>query len=137
MSISFNKNFSLAFVFSNDLSKVLLENICGKLDGILLENSKIGITELELVAKVNKETGLELDPSELRIITSLPNMNKEWNINVYMTITDFDKLKLKENIVIVETNKLENNCHPNLKWLIPLCLDAMIYGSVFNQILMK
>lgn len=136
MSISFNKNFSLAFVFSTDLSKVLLENVSGKLDGIIVENSKDGIAEPELSVKINQVTGLEINPSELRIVTSLPNMNKEWKIDVYMTITNFDKITSKD-ITKMETSSLEDNCHPSLKWLIPLCLDISVYGSTFNQILMK
>jgi len=136
VSISFNKNFSLAFVFSTDLSKVLLENVSGKLDGIIVENSKDGIAEPELSVKINQVTGLEINPSELRIVTSLPNMNKEWKIDVYMTITNFDKITSKD-ITKMETSSLEDNCHPSLKWLIPLCLDISVYGSTFNQILMK
>ena len=136
MSISFNKNFSLAFVFSTDLSKVLLENVSGKLDGIIVENSKDGIAEPELSVKINQVTGLEINPSELRIVTSLPDMNKEWKIDVYMTITNFDKITSKD-ITKMETSSLEDNCHPSLKWLIPLCLDISVYGSTFNQILMK
>ena len=137
MSISFNSYFSLAFIFSKDLKQVLLKNTCGKLDGILVENSKTGIAEQELIVKINQETGLELEPAELRIITSLSNMNKEWNINVYMVMTDIEKINSTKDLIIMETNKIEDRCHPNLKWLIPLCLDISIHGSSFNQILMK
>jgi len=137
VSISFNKNFSLAFVFSADLSKVLLENVSGKLDGIMTENSKDGIAEPELSVKINQVSGLKIEPSQLRIVTSLPNMNKEWKIDVYMTMVDIDKIAQNENLIIMETSKIEDNCHPSLKWLIPLCLDISVYGSAFNQILMK
>jgi hypothetical protein len=137
VSILFNNYYSLALIFSKDLKQVVLKNTCGKLDGILVENSKIGIAEQELVIKINQEVGLELEPNELRIITSLQNMNKNWKIDIYMLITDLDKIKFDTNIVTMNINKFENNCHPNLSWLIPLCLDGMVHGSIFNQILMK
>lgn len=136
MSISFKKNCSLIFVFTHDLTKVILKEQDGKLDGFAYENPQGEIPEVKIIQAINLETGLELQPDLLRIVTTLQNINKLWKIDVYMTCLP-EPVQIKTEFKYMETDKLDNTCHPNLKWLIPLCTDLSVYRSGFNQILMS
>ena len=37
----------------------------------------------------------------------------------------------------VYTNTKVNNVIPNLKWIVPLCLDMCVIGSSYNQIIIR
>ena len=45
-------------------------------------------------------------------------------------------LNVEKNITVSIKN-IPDNCHPNLRWLLPLAIDPSIYPSMYNQILIK
>lgn len=136
MSIAFKKNCSLILIFSNDLTKIILQEKNGKFDGFFYENPTESIAEVEILKIINSDTGLNLKPDFLRIVTTLQNLDKKWKIDVYMIATP-EPFEVQTSFKILECNSLDNTCHPTLKWLVPLCTDLSVYGSGFNQILMK
>lgn len=137
MSIEFNKYCSLILIFSQDLKKVLLEETNGKHDGFFYMNDKVDVEEVHISRDLTAKLCNNVEATQLRIITTLPNVNKAWKIDVFMTTMDETIIKEKEHIKWFDVNCLDESCHPNLKWLIPMSIDLSIYGSSFNQILMK
>jgi len=138
MAISFKTYHSLILIFDLSLTKVLLKNTNDKYDGFLYLNDNKKIEEAELCKKLFIDTNIEINPKDLRIVTSLQNIYKEYHINIFMTIANLENtINTKQDLIIMNTNEISNQCHPNLKWLIPLSNDVSVYGSRFNQILMK
>ena len=134
-----SKNYDiLSLIFSEHLNFVLLKDNKLKLDGFLypIETKSEIIDEVFLSKKVSEDTGLKIEPGKWRKVVTLQNIQKIWRIDIVMAVTDLSKRK-ESSDVIVPINDLPDNCHPNIKWIIPLCLDPTVYGSIFNQILMK
>jgi len=136
MSEDFKKNFSLCLIYSKDLKSILLKQVKNdKLDGLLVEVNT-GIDQVEMSKIVNTELDLKIDPNKWQIITTLQNIDRDWNIDVYISAIEIETID-KEGYQICDPFDLPDNCHPNLKWLVPMSIDFTIFGSSFNQILMK
>lgn len=137
MDTDYEKTFKLCLIYSNDLKNILLRKVDGnKLDGLVIKCPKKGIEEVELSRLLNKELKVEIPPSRWQIVTTLQNIDKKWKIDVFITACDINSIS-KEGFSVFPTNDLPENCHPNLKWIIPMTLDLTVLGSGFNQILMK
>jgi len=139
MSVEFKHNEFLIFIFSKDMLKLLVYSNNGKYDGLLYQEDKEckDAAEVYLSEKIFNHTDLKIEPSSLRRVVSLQNIEKKWKINVMMTTAELpDKFK-NEHIEIISLLELPYNCHPGMMWLVPLCIDLSVYGSEFNQILMK
>jgi hypothetical protein len=139
MSVEFKHNEFLIFIFSKNMLKLVVYSNVGKYDGLLYQEDKEckDSPEVYLSEKIFKHTDLKIEPSSLRRIVSLQNIEKKWKINVMMTTAELpDKFK-NEHIEIISLLELPYNCHPGMMWLVPLCIDLSVYGSEFNQILMK
>jgi hypothetical protein len=138
MSIDFEKNLALIFVFSKDLKEVLLFERGDKLDGYLHELENIrGISLIESAKDLNIITKTKINPKDFRLVTTLPHIEKKWIITVFATMHDFSKLEEREPYMRCQIDKLPSNVIPSLHWLIPLCLDVSIVGSGFNQLIMR
>jgi hypothetical protein len=136
--IDFNVNCTLVLLFSDDLQNVLLlSKSSGILDGFfIIENDK-EISAVFVTKAINPVLKEKIEPHNLRIVTTLQNIEKKWKIDVYMISVKQDDVILNQDMRWVPIDKLDNTCLPNLKWLIPLSIDSTVYGSSFNQILMK
>ena len=135
MSSEFKDIFSLIFIFSNNLSKVLLEEKDKKLDGIIFKNNdKIDVVEIS--KKINNDINIKIEPNHFRLVLKLQNINKLWLFNIYMSVSEIENIK-SEKYKVIDVENIPNNCHPTLKWLLPLSIDITVYRSGFNQILMK
>ena len=137
MADEFETCFNLCLIYSKDLKKILLKRCKnGKLDGLMVSSSSSGINQVEISKLINKELGLEIKPTRWQIVTTMPQVEKKWKIDVYLTAADIDNVS-KEGFELIDTSAIPDDCHPNLKWIIPMSIDFTIYGSSFNQILMK
>ena len=97
---------------------------CGKLNGVggHIESGEMPLEAMQM--EFLEETGLRVMDWQLCV-----NMvGKDWRVHFYSahgsiarvtTITD-------EEVVIVPIHNLPDNIIPNLRWLIPLCLDTDI-----------
>ena len=137
MSLTFRYNNILAFIFSKDLSKILLNKHLDKLDGFYYQQKEKELSNVDISKNIFEETGLEIKPSSWRLLVSLQNIEKVWKTDILMTIADIEKSLHIEKNTIVTINNIPTNCHPNLRWLLPLAIDPTIHPSIYNQILMK
>jgi len=137
MEEEFKKTLNLCLIYSNDLKYLLLKKCKNnKLDGLLIQHDIKEIVQVSLSKIIYKELNLKILPTKWQIITTLQNIEKKWKIDVYLTASKIETIK-KENFELVDPLNLPDNVHPNLKWLVPLSIDFTIFGSSFNQILMK
>jgi hypothetical protein len=137
MADEFEKCINLCLIYSKDLRFLLLKEYKNdKLDAPLVEDTGKGAAQVRISKTIQNELGLEIDPMNWQIVTTLQHIEKKWKIDVYLTVSEIEAVK-KEGFVLVNPVKLPDNCHPNLKWLIPMSIDFTIFGSSFNQILMK
>lgn len=137
MEEEFEKTLNLCLIYSNDLKYLLLKKCKNnKLDGLLIQHDIKGIVQVSLSKIIHEELDLKILPTKWQIITTLQNIEKKWKIDVYLTASEIETIK-KENFELVDPLNLPDNVHPNLKWLVPLSIDFTIFGSSFNQILMK
>ena len=136
MSEDFEKCFSLGLIYSKDLKSILLKEVKNdKLDGLIVECAS-GIDQVEMSKIVNSEFDLKIDPNRWQIITTLQNIDRQWKIDVYIAASEIETID-KEGYQLCDPFNLPDNCHPNLRWLVPMSIDFTIFGSSFNQILMK
>lgn len=137
MEEEFKKTLNLCLIYSNDLKYLLLKKCKNnKLDGLLIQHDIKEIVQVSLSKIIYEELNLKILPTKWQIITTLQNIEKKWKIDVYLTASKIETIK-KENFELVDPLNLPDNVHPNLKWLVPLSIDFTIFGSSFNQILMK
>ena len=135
MSILFKKYFSLAIIFNKDLTKVYLKNVNGKLDAFLVESNVTGkAVMVELSKKINNSTNLLIKPEDWRNVISLHQIDKSMSTTVVSSFIDTEDMK---DVEILDINNLPDNVIPNLKWLIPLCLDVCVIGSNYNQVIVR
>lgn len=137
MSVTSKYYNVLAFIFSKDLSQVLLQKVQEKIDGFYYQSKEIELSNVDISKQIFKETNIEIKPANWRLLISLQNIEKIWRTDILMTIADIEKIQNNEKNIIISMNKLPNNCHPNLYWLLPLAIDPSIHPSIYNQILMK
>ena len=143
MITDFKAYDDLVLIFSNDMTKVLLLEGSGKLDGIFY-HSDTKISEVDISKKIKEELDLEIAPKNWRIVTTLQNINKIQHLTVMMTFADLEKIKdlvvkniANNKIRIISIDKIPDNCLPQLRWLIPMAIDTAVFGCEFNQILTK
>ena len=138
MNIDFKVYDTIIFIFSNDMSKVVLLEQASKLDGIFYRD-KAKISPVEISKKIKNDFNLEIEPRKFRTVVTLQNIDKIQHVTIMMTLTDIEKIKRVEGdkIKITSTNQIPDNCIPQLKWLIPMAIDVTIYGCEFNQVLTK
>jgi hypothetical protein len=136
--IDFRTNCILVLLFSEDLKNVLLlKKSDGKHDGFFFLDNKTEISMVHTAKFMNVSLKEKILPHNLRIVTTLQNIDKNWKIDVYMISTKQDNVILHDDMIWFSIDELDNTCQPNLRWLIPLSVDGAVYGSSFNQILMK
>lgn len=138
MNREFGIHFSMGIIVTKDLKRILLHKCSsGKLDGFVMENSDSDMNTVEFTKAVFDEIDAKIDPKCWQILTRLSNIEKKWAMDVYIAAYDLDNLKLRDDYIIYSTDDLPSECHPNLKWLIPMAIDFTVFGCTFNQILMK
>lgn len=139
MSVRFNEYYFFFLLFSSDLKKVVLQKRNGKCEPFIIE-----VTE-DQQANFSKITDfflsqykIKLEHDMVRIVTSLPNLDKTKRFLVVMTLVDnITEYEQNSNFEVVSSDNFPATCFPLLRWLIPLCIDPAVYGSCFNQIIMK
>jgi hypothetical protein len=137
MAEEFEKCISLCLIYSKDLKHLILKKCKnGKLDGLLVDHEQKGAAQVNLSKILNDTLGLEIPPMRWQIVTTLQNIERKWKIDVYLTVADVETIK-HDDFILIDPANLPEECHPNLKWLVPLSIDFTIMGSSFNQILMK
>ena len=122
MSLLFKKYFSLAIIFNDKLNKVYLRNVNNKLDAFLNEVNTIDKAPMVALSQflVNKHK-LVINPEDWRVVALLNQIDQIVSTTI---VTGF--VSENNNYVDVECydiNNLPNNIIPNLKWIIPLCID--------------
>lgn len=136
--MKFSKYYILGLIFSNDLNRVLVSNINGKYDGFMIESTNLENDIVQFSKYINKTTNIKIDPKNWELKLTISNIEKKWTIDFYLSL--YNKLKdIKPNdsYQLLNTYDLPNNCHPQLKWLIPMAIDPTIYPTKCNQILIK
>lgn len=126
-------NYVNGFLFSPDLTKVVLikktkpEWQAGMLNGV---GGKMELNELPIDAMIrefNEETGLNIQSwNNFATITGL-----DWTCYFFWSISNLynnAQTTTDENIGIYNVSEINIlNVIPNLKWLIPMCLDGNHY----------
>jgi len=136
--MDFVKYINVGFIFSSDLRQVLLKKVNDKLDFILAESNSDKSGGVDLSKYLNDELSIKIKAGDWMIVTALPHIEKLYLKRIYRTMYDFSKMPIDDSkYQIVDINNLPNNCKPNLKWLIPLCLDLCVISSNYNQILIR
>ena len=136
MSEDFEKCFNLCLIYSKDLKSILLKKCTNdKLDGLVIENNS-GIDQVQISKLIHDELDLTIDPNRWQIITTLQNIEKKWKMDVYISASEIETID-KDGYELCDPFNLPDNCHPNLKWIVPMSVDFTVFGSSFNQILMK
>lgn len=137
MDEKFQKTLNLCLIYSKDLTKMLVKKCKHqKLDGLLINSENAGMDQVQISKVIHDELGLEIPPTRWQIVTTLQNIERKWKIDVYLTYSEIETIK-NENFELINPLDLPENIHPNLRWLIPLSIDFTVFGSSFNQILMK
>lgn len=130
------KHYTLAFLFSVDLEKVLLvrkkspEWQRGKLNGVggKFEEGENG---LQCIAReVFEETGVQILPEAFIAMGEMGN--DEWRVEIFSAVVDadLDFNKGVEEVVWCEVGALPKEALSNLLWLVPFCLDKMRHDNV-------
>jgi len=136
--MEFVRYIDVGFIFSSDLRHVLLKKVDGKLDFISRESNSDKFGGVSLSKYIDNELSIKLKAGDWIIVTSLPHIEKLYKKRIYRTMFDFSKMTIDDNkYQIVKIDDLPANCKPNLKWLIPLCLDLCVISSNYNQILIR
>lgn len=136
MDNDFEKSFCLCLLYSKNLKYILLKRVKnGKLDALLIQSDN-NVDQIKLSKIMNKEFNLEIEPTRWQIVTTLQNIDRKWKIDVFLTVAEIDNIN-KDGFELINPYDLPDECHPNLKWLIPLSIDLTVFASSFNQILMK
>lgn len=126
------KKFSLGFIFDKTLEKVLLIHKnrpvwqAGKINGI---GGKIESNEdcLEcIVRETEEESGLKTAPQAWHQVATM--QGADWEIAVFYCIYNGAKddavMNEDQPVEWFAVNNLPENVLYNLRWLIPLCIDA-------------
>ena len=138
MTMEFDVHFNLGLIFTKDLKRVLLHKCSsGKLDGFIQKSDPATIGIVEFTKEVFQKIDAQIDPKDWQILTAVSNVEKKWTIDAYLAAYDLDSLKLNDEFIICDVDNLPEECHPNLRWLIPMAIDFTVFGCTFNQILMK
>jgi 8-oxo-dGTP diphosphatase len=130
------------FIFTPDYRKILLieKNRPAKLAGLLNGiggHIEEGETSLEaIVRETLEETGLVIPEENWQYFCKLSNPVNETDIDFWYTtypdLNDAQELT-DEHLVITDVEYLEGVV-PNLKWLLPLCLDfGVAKGITFTS----
>lgn len=141
-----SSNYALGFFFDQRLENVVLISKQkpswqrGFLNGV---GGKIepGETSLQaMVREFEEETGVKTHSDDWSSIASLQETNG-WSVDVFATVAfdeDFWSVRTTtdEEIVVVLARFLDarSDVLPNLRWLIPLCLDFFRIGSNLSKI---
>lgn len=125
--------YTLAFIFSSDLQKVLLitknrpEYQAGKLNGI---GGKIEAGEEPLdgmIREVREETSLEIPETKWQFAGSIEGL--DWKVWTYITIYPgelADAISVTDEAVVwYDVDRLPSNCMDNLFWLIPFAIRKL------------
>lgn len=136
MSLLFKKYFSLAIIFNDKLNKVYLKTINNKLDAFLCETDITKKAPMVILSQYLIDSyKITIKPEDWRMVACLNQIDQVVSTTI---VTGF--VSENNNYVDVECydiNNLPNNIIPNLKWIIPLCLDVCVIGSAYNQIIIR
>jgi 8-oxo-dGTP diphosphatase len=129
------KTYSLGFAISNDVSSVLLikkikpEWQRGKFNGIggSIENCDNGDYLNCMVREFMEETGVISDRENWHYVIEMCTPTS-WSVMVYAIFMDITKARTitEEEVVIVPISSLltRNDVIPNLRWLVPMCING-------------
>jgi len=125
--------YTLAFIFSSDLQKVLLitknrpEYQAGKLNGI---GGKIEPGEEPLdgmIREVREETSLEIEAKDWQFTGSIEGL--DWKVWTYTTVYSgelVDAISVTDEAVVwYDVDRLPAHCMANLFWLIPFAVRKL------------
>lgn len=132
------KRYVLGFMFSENKEDVLLikklrpEWQKGKINGIggKVEDSDNSDSNLAIVREFKEETGIEtnFDDWEDFATMSCFDPTNYWTCDILTIfsdkIYDFKKVEEEEPVILkVKDAMFSDDVLPNLKWILPLCLD--------------
>ncbi|QDF29314.1 NUDIX hydrolase [Halarcobacter anaerophilus] len=128
------KKYVLGFLFSEDLKYVvLIKKINPKWQRGLLNGVGGKIEDQEsssdaMVREFKEETGVLTEKQDWHCFAKI-NRPNFYEMDIYCAFSNFAfdaKSVEKEEVFILEKDKLPNNIIPNLRWLIPLALDKQV-----------
>lgn len=129
----------VGFMFSHDKTRVALirknrpTSQVGKLNGVggKLEPGEGALTAM--VREFVEETGVQTRPEEWMHFITLNT--PKWKLWYFMAFGDIDKLTsmTDETVEIIDVQALQSTTSmPNVKWMVPLCLDSRQYAFPFE-----
>lgn len=136
MTLLFKKYFSLAIVFNDKLNKIYLKNVNNKLDAFLYETDITQKAPMVLLSqKLVDDHKIIVKPEDWRMVACLNQIDQVVSTNIVTSYVTEDISYL--GVDCYDINSLPNNVIPNLKWIVPLCLDMCVIGSSYNQIIIR
>lgn len=127
------KKYTVGFLFTPDLSKVLLihklapEWQKGKLNGLggKIESGEGAVTCF--IREITEESGIVLEKKQVRLMGTLRGI--DWHVYVFGAIFQGEifesRVYEKEKIEWFDVDSLPEKCVPNLFWVIPFTRNEL------------
>ena len=138
-------NYVLGFAFSIDLKNVLLIDKnrpawqAGRLNGIggHIEDKELAVDAMSREFK--EECGIIIPANKWIFKCDMTGI--DWMVRVFYTLTNEIynyKDQTDEKCIVCNTHDLPIECLPNLRWLVPFCLDAEVLpGTIIMRYCQK
>lgn len=138
MSLEFNKQLCFGLIFSNKLTEFIVQEVSGRMDGFIstVEDDNLALAISDLSKLVYEKTDLKINPKQWRLFNTIKQIDKEWEMNCYMTICE-DPIPESDKYKMISIKDIPGNCVPNIYWLAPMAIDLSILSSGFNQIIVR
>ena len=139
------KKYVTGFLFSKDVTHVVLIKKLnpkwqeGLLNGVGVKIEKNELSCDAMAREFEEETGVLIACEQWTCYAKIYRPNY-YELDVYFAYSDLAyavKTVEKEEVCLVETNKIPDAIVPNLRWLIPLALDKQADFSnpiVINEV---
>lgn len=131
------KKYTVGFLFSSDLSQVLLihkltpEWQKGKLNGLGGKLEKGESTKQSFIREIYEESGITLESKQVIKMGLLKGV--EWKVFVFAAVYEGEiftpKTYEKELLEWFEVDNLPANCVPNLYWQIPFARNELRFKT--------
>lgn len=134
------KKYTLGYIFTPDLQKVLLVHKIdpewqrGKLNGIGGKNKENETDMNCIIREVEEETSLKTQKKDWIFLGKMHGTN--WTMSLFTIVfeskPELAKQAGKEKIEWFSVSELPSNIIPNLKWQIPLAIEKILYNALIK-----
>jgi 8-oxo-dGTP diphosphatase len=129
------RNYVVGLMFDSSKKNVLLLKKthppwqAGKYNGPGGASEENEIPRNAMIREFKEETGIENNNWSLRITLFVRGINNvDMEIRVYAAVGDISNAKAMTDEIpkVFPVNDLPDNLIPNLRWIIPMCLDSQL-----------